>query len=231
MGVISPAILTVSPSFIEPDIVTAYSQPSGAYMLLPDGKPRVKLSDGDLAVYLKRLDIRTRVGSGQAAYNMLPTVEPVFSYASTATYLTRVRAEFDHHDAAAASRWGAGIQQLYRLGMQQAHFNIMRTALLYGMNPVFGEGLANTAGATSVNLPADTNGDTTVITYDNGQMAQFLLQQIQTIKTKTNQLGMKNEYTILAPQRVLAQWEYAGIVQLVQYQRPGAGTETTAGVV
>ena len=29
----------------------------------------------------------------------------------------------------------------------------------------------------------------------------------------------------------LKQWEYAGIVQLTQFQRPGAGTNTTAGTI
>ena len=150
MGIIAPAYVTINPSFIEPDILVSQSQVSGAFALLPDGKPRVKLSDGDLAVYIKRLDVRTKMASGQAAYNMLPSVEPVFSYISTPTYLTRTRAEYDHHDTAAAGRWGVGIQQAYRLGMRQAHFQFMRQALLYGVNPSFGEGLVNAAGATSI---------------------------------------------------------------------------------
>ena len=229
MGIIAPAYATINPSFMEPDILMAYSQVSGAFELLPGGKPRVKLSDGDLAVYIKRLDLRTKLASGQAAYNMLPTVEPVFSLMSTPTYLTRCRAEYDHHDTAASGRWGVAIQQAYRLGMRQAHFNFMRTALLFGINPSFGEGITNTAGATSVNLPADTNGNQTIVTYDNGQMGFFLLQTISAIKTRTNQIGTGRGFAILAPQRVLASWEY-NVVQLVQFQRPGAGTESTAGL-
>ena len=230
MAIIAPAYVTINPSFVEPDILVAYSQVSGAFELLPKGQPRVKLSDGDLAVYIKRLDIRTKMASGQAAYNMLPNVEPVFSYISTPTYLTRARAEYDHHDTAAAGRWGVGIQQAYRLGMRQAHFQFMRSALLYGVNPSYGEGIVNAAGATSANLPADTNGNTTIVTYDNGQMGLFLLQILGSIKTKTNNIGIGRQFTILAPQRILQQWEY-NVVQLVQYQRPGGGTESTAGLV
>ena len=230
MGIIAPAFVTVNPAFIEPDILVAQSQVSGAFELLPKGKPRVKLSDGDLAVYIKRLDIRTKMSSGQAAYNMLPNVTPVFSYLSTPTYLTRCRAEYDHHDTAAAGRWGVAIVQAYRLGMRQAHFNFMRTALLYGVNPGLGEGITNAAGATSVNLPADTNGNTTVVTYDNGQMGLYLLSLIGAIKTRTNNLGVGRKIVILGPQRVLQQWEY-NVVQLVQFQRAGAGTESTAGMV
>lgn len=229
MALIAPAFTTINPSFMEPDILVAYSQVSGAYELLPKGQPRVRLGTDDLAVYIKRLDLRSKVAAGQAAYNMLPSVTPVFSYISTPTYLTRVRAEYDHHDSAEAGRWGAGIQQLYRLGMRQGHFQFMRTALLFGINPGLGEGLANAQGATSVNLPADTFGNDTIVTYDNGQMGLFLLQAIGSIKTRTNNLGIGREFTILAPQRVLQQWEY-NVVQLVQYQRPGAGTESTAGM-
>lgn len=230
MGIIAPSYVTINPSFMEPDILTNYSQVSGAFELLPQGRPRVKIADSDLAIYIKTLNIRTKVASGQAAYNMLPTVEPVFSYISTPTYLTRCRAEWDHHDAAAAGRWGVGIQQVYRLGMRQAHFQFMRTALLYGVNPAFGEGIVNAPGAASVNLPADTNGNDTIVSYDNGQMGLFLLQILGAIKTKTNNVGIGHQFTILAPQRILVQWEY-NVVQLVQFQRQGAGTESTAGLV
>ena len=229
MGLIAPAYVTVNPSFTEPDIVMSYTQASGAFHLLNDGKPRVKLGDGDQAVYIKRLDLRTKLASGQSAYNNLPNVELVLSQISTPTYLTRCRAEYDHHDLAAAGRWGLSLQQAYRLGMRQSHFQFMRTALLYGVNPGLGEGITNAAGATSVNLPADSNGNTTIVTYDNGQMGFFLLTQIGAIKTRTNNIGVGRRFTILAPQRVLQQWEY-NVVQLVQYQRQGAGTESTAGM-
>jgi hypothetical protein len=39
----------------------------------------------------------------------------------------------------------------------------MRTAELYGINPALGEGLVNTAGATTTNLPADSNGNDTIL--------------------------------------------------------------------
>lgn len=227
--IIAPAFTTINPSFMEPDILVAYSQVSGAFELLPKGAPSVKLSDGDLAVYIKRLDIRNKVAAGQAAYNALPGVEPVFSYISTPTYLVRVRSEWDHHDGAASGNWGVGIAQLFRLGMRQGHFQFMRSALLYGINPSLGEGLVNAAGATAINLPADTNGDTTIVTYDNGQMGLFLLQIVGAIKTRTNNIGVGREFAILAPQRILQQWEY-NVVQLVQFQRAGAGTESTAGM-
>ena len=230
MAIIAPAYQIVNPSFMEPEIVVQQSQVSGAFELLPKGIPRTKLGSEDLAVYIPRLDFRSKLASGQAAYNMLPNVNLVFSYLSTPSYLTRCRAEYDHHDSAAAGRWHVGIQPAYRLGMRQAHFTFMRTALLYGVNPSFGEGLVNAPGATAINLPPDPAGNTTVMTYDNGAMGQFLLQQIVAIKARTNQIGLGKDFTILAPQRVLGQWEY-NVVQLVQYQREGAGTETIAGMV
>jgi len=224
------AFVTVNPSFIMPEILLPYSQASGAFDLLPTGEPLVRLGDGDLYAYIKRADIRTRMASGTAAYNMLPSVDITMSQISTPTYLQRVRAEYDHHDTAAAGNWGVSIVEANRLGMRQGHFQLARSSLLYGMNPANGEGLANTAGATSLNLPADPNGNTSVVTYDNGYMAFFLNSQIQGIKTRTNQLGIGRKFTILGPQRVLGTFEYS-VVQLVQFQRVGAGVTSTAGVV
>lgn len=231
MALNAPAYVQVHPNFFEPDIILPYAQASGAFDLIEGGKPRIRLSEGDLYVYMKRIDLRTSMLTGTAAPNQLPGVSIQMSQISAPTYLLRVRAEYDHHDVAAAGRWGFGLPEAYRLGMRQAHFQLARNFLLYGANPQNGEGLANASGATAVNLPPDSNGNDTVVTYDNGQMALFLLQQIELIKVRTNQLGIGRKFSICGPQRTLGQFEYPGIVQLVQFQRPGAGTTTTAGVV
>lgn len=231
MGLQASSYVTVNPSFTEPEIILPYSQASGAFDILMEGQPRVRLGDGDLYVYMKRLDLRTKLSAGQASPNQLPGVTLTNSQISTPTYNLRVRSEYDHHDVAAAGRWGFSLPEAYRLGMWQGHFQLARSALLYGFQPANGEGIIHTNGATALNLPADQFGATTVLTYDNGSMAFFLLQQVGNIKTRTNQLGIGRKFTILGPQRVLEQFEYPGIVQLVQYQRVGAGTATTAGVV
>ena len=221
----------VHPSFLEPELILQINQASGAFETLADGEPRVKLGDEDQYVYATRVDLRTSVASGQASYNSLPSCTITGTKFSTGTYNLRTRAEYDHHDTAAASNYGVSIVDAQRLGCRQGIFQLMRNGLLFGYNPVNGEGLLNGAGITTVSLPADTFGATTVTTYDNGQMGVFLLGQIQLIKTRTMQLGTPREFVILGPQRVLSQWEYSGIVQLVQFQRPGAGTTSTAGVV
>lgn len=225
------AYTVVHPSMMEPEILLPFSQASGAFDMLSGSVPRVKLNEGDLVVYVKRVDLRTKIAAGQSAYNELPSCSIFASMISTPTYLQRVNAQYDHHDTAAAGRWGIPIVEAHRLAMHQGHFQFARNALLYGYNPANGEGLINAQGATAVNLPADSFGNTTVTTYDNGQMALFLNLQIGNIKSRTNQLGMGREFRILGPQRVLGTWEYPGIVQLVQFQRPGGGTTTTAGVV
>lgn len=231
MATLAPAWVQIHPSFVEPELLLQYNQASGAFDTLSGATPRVRLGDNDLAVYIKRLDLRTRMTAAQAAGNQLPSVTIVNSMISVLTYLLRVRAEYDHHDTAAAAGWGVSIVDAHRLGMRQGHFQLARNALLYGLNPANGEGLLNTPNAVTVSLPADSNGNDTVVTYDNGQMALFLLGQIQNMKSRTMQLGIGRKFVILGPQRVLGQFEYAGIVQLVQYQRPGSGTATTAGVV
>lgn len=230
MALIAPAWRQVNPSFVEPGLIIQINQHSGAFDLLADGAPRVKLGEGDLAVYARTLQLRTRVAMGQTAANSLPSCDLVLGVIATPTYLLRNRAEFDHHDTAAASNYNLSLVDGFRLAMRQGIFQVERDMLLYGANPVNGEGLLNAAGATAVSLPPDSFGNDTVVTYDNGQMSFFLLSQVQAVKTRSFQLGIGRTIVIIGPQRDLAQWEYSGIVQLVQYQRIGAGTQTTAGL-
>ena len=231
MANISPAFVQVHPSYMMPDTLMPYSQASGAFELLASGAPLIRLADGDLYAYIKRVDLRTRMAAGQAAYNQLPGVNFALSQISAPTYLLRVRAEYDHHDTAAMSRWGLSIVDAHRLGMRQATFQLIRNGLLYGFNPANGEGLVNTSGATAITLPADSAGNTTVVTYDNGQMAFFLISQVQAIKTRTNQLGIGRRFVFVGPQRTLGAMEYQNIVQLTSYQRVGAGSTSTAGMI
>lgn len=231
MSNIAPAFITLNPNYIMPELLLPYSQASGAFDLLPTGEPLVRLGEGDLVAYIKRVDMRTKMTAAQSAANVLPSVGVTMSMISTATYLMRVRAEYDHHDTAAMGRWGVSIVEAQRLGMRQGHFQLARSALLYGMNPANGEGLMNAVGSIAINLPADSFGNQTVTTYDNGQMAFFIISQISALKTRTNQLGIGRKFTILGPQRVLGVFEYQNIVQLTQYQRIGSGSTSTAGVV
>src|SRR5487761_1214325 len=230
MATTATSWLQVHPSFMEPGLVVQYNQASGAFDALATGNPLVKIGSEDLAVYIRSIDIRTKMAAGQAGYNQLPSVAINTALASSPTYLQRVRAEYDHHDTAALGNWGTNIVDAQRLGMRQGHFQLLRNQLLYGLNPANNEGLLHASGITTINLPADSYGADTEVTYDNGQMAQFLLLQILALKTRTMQLGMGRKFTILGPQRTLGAFEY-NIVQLVQYQRPGAGSASTVGTV
>ncbi|MBV8060475.1 MAG: DUF2184 domain-containing protein [Alphaproteobacteria bacterium] len=227
----APSYALVHPSYVMPETVLQYSQASGAFALLAGENPQARLSEGDKYVYLKKANIRTKTNAGQAAFNQLNGVSITMDMMSTPTYLLRMRAEYDHHDTAAAANWGMGLDNAYRMGMRQGIFQSMRNGLLYGFNPSFGEGIVNGVGTTSVNLPADQNGNTTIATYDNGALAFFLLQIVSALKSRTLQLGMPVKVTVIGPQRVLGAMEYQNIVQLTQFQRTGAGTETTKGVL
>lgn len=227
---LASAYVTLNPTYQMPELLLPYMQASGAFDLLPGGEPMVRLADGDLGAYINRVDLRTAMAAGQSAYNELPSVSIVLSQIFAPSYLIRVRGEYDHHDTAAMSRRGVSIVEAQRLGMRQGHFQLTRTMLLDGMNPSNGEGILNANGATAINLPNDPDGNDTVVTYDNGAMAFFLAQQIQLLKSRTNQLGVGREFTILGPQRTLGSFEY-NVVQLTQFQREGAGTESTAGTL
>lgn len=231
MALISPSWVQTNPSYVVPDILMQYSQTSGAFDALAGSDPMVRLSEGDLMVYVKRIDIRTKIAAGQSAYNQLPSVDMNLQMLSTPTHLLRVRAEYDHHDMNASARWGVPLQEAYRLGMYQAHFQMSRDALLYGFMPEKGEGLLNVAEATRVSLPADENGNATTPLYSANSMLSFLLTQIQQIKQRTFQLGQGRRIVVLGPQRVLGPLEYGKIVQLTSYQRQGAGSLTVKGSI
>lgn len=220
----------VDPSFVEPEIVLKYVQASGFTDLMAGGTPRVKLGEGDLYVYLKYLDIRTFVQVGQTAVNSLPSASIVGEFFGTATYLLQARSEFDHHDTANMARWGADINSAQNLARRQGTFQQLRNGFLYGFNPANGEGMVNQTGATSVTLPADSFGDTTSRTYDPGQMGGFYLQQIVNAKIRMFQLGMPSRIVFCGPQRILGPLQY-NVVQLTSYQRPDAGTASTAELV
>lgn len=231
MATLSPAWTQVHPSFVEPDILLKYSQASGFLEVLAGGEPRVKIGSEDLYVYLRTLDVRTRTVIGQTVTNQLPSVSIVPNMISTPTYVQRVRAEYDHHDTANSSNWGFSIVEAQRLAMRQGHFQGLRNFCLYGVNPANGEGILNAPGITTTSLPADSYGNTTFVTYDNGQMAMYLLGLIADLKTRTMQFGMPNRFVFLGPQRILGRMQQQNIVQLTAFQRPGGGTSTTANVV
>jgi hypothetical protein len=230
MSIQASSFVTLNPSYIEPEFLRQQVQASGFIELLSDGQLRTRLESDSLLVYAKQLNLRTKVASGQSSYNELPSVDILASMISTPTYLLRVGNQYDHHDVQAGGRWGYSVVEEYRNGMWQGNYQLARDACLYGFHPENGEGLVNAPGATAINLPADSFGNDTARTYDNGQMAFFLSQQILALKTATMQLGIGRSFTILGPQRILGLFEY-NVVQVTQFQREGAGTASTRGTV
>lgn len=225
-----PSFVQAHPNYMMPEIVLQYQQASGFTESLAGREVQPRLGEGDLFVYAKTLQLRTQVAGGQVAYNKLPSVSLVAGQVSTPTYLWRIRAEYDHHDTQQAGVWGVALPEAQRLGMRQGIFQQVRTTALFGSG-ASGEGLLNTAGATAVNLPADSYGNTSISTYDNGQMALFVLGQIGALKVRTNLMGQGCRINVLVPQRVLDSWVYQGVVQLTQFQRAGAGVATTADMI
>ncbi|MHB1023699.1 MAG: hypothetical protein ACYC0Z_15005 [Acidobacteriaceae bacterium] len=223
-----PARARVNPHFAEPDFINQYSQASGAFEALEGGKTRVKLSPGDQYVYIDGLKMRAQQISGQVASNLLPSASIIAEQYSTATYLMRSGAIYDRHDMEAAAQYAVGLPTAQDFAMEETIYQAMRSALLYGVNAANGEGLLNTPGAISMNLPPDSNGNTTLQMYDNGQMALFWLLQINNLQNGMYQSGfnIKDRIVIVSPQRVFNYLINAAIIDVVSFQRPGAGTAT-----
>ena len=230
MATLGTSWAQVHPSRIEPGVLMQVTQASQYQRLLADAAPRIMLDPEDLYIYMKTLSMRGTAQVGQTAGNLLPGVTLIPGYISTPTYRVRAHAEWDHHDAANMSRWGVNIAEGYRKGNRQTIFQTLRSMALFGVNAANGEGFVN-SGATAVTLPPDTSGNTTVLTYDNGQLAFFMLQQLLNMKIRTFQLGKPHRFVFLGPQRILGQMETVDIVQLTSYQRIGAGSATTAELI
>lgn len=231
MGVIAPSWVTVNPSHTEPRIITQYNQFSGAFQTLATGDPIPQLDSEDKYVYIKRMDLRTLMNTGPAAGNQLPSVNITMSQIQCPTYIQRVRAEYDHHDTAMMGKWGVSLPEAQTKGMQQAHFQLLRDKLLFGVFPAYGEGIVNAVGATATTLPPDSYGNDSTRTYDNGQMAIYLAGLVLAIKVRTVTLGIPRRFVFLGPQRVFGQFSYPNVVQLTSFQRPGAGSDSTAGML
>ncbi len=233
MASIFPAQTKVHPSFSEPELIVQYFQASGAFATLYEGKPRVRMGAEDLWVYVNKLDIRSQSTAAQSAIDFLPSAALQAEYLQTMTYLLRTRAIYDRHDIAASARYAVALPFAQELAMRQGIFQQMRSMLLYGYNAANNEGLLNAQGITQTTLPPDSLGNTTVQSYQNGDMALFILQQIVELKTRMFQSGayVNNKIVILSPQREFLQMQYGDIVEVVNYQRPGGGTSTVAEVV
>lgn len=231
MANIFSAKALIHPNFIEPELIITTSQASGFMSVLGGEELRVKLGPVDKFVYLNRLDLRTAVASSQASYNALPSATLVTDYFQTATYRVMTRADYNEYDVAEAGEWNVALPAAQSLAMRQGIFTYIRSACLYGVNASNNEGLMNTPNSTSVNLPPDSWGNTNIQTYDAGELALFFLAQVQAALSRTYQMGTHQRLVILGPQEIIGFMQLVDVVQLTNYQRPGAGVATTAEMI
>ncbi len=231
MSAFAPAITTVSPSMMLPEIIMQYSMASGAFDILPGSAPTVKIGSSDLVVYQKYLRATTQAHVGQSLPGQLPSASITGGYDQMMTYRISTRSQYSHLDTDAASRWGYSLVDGMRLANRQGHAQQMRNMLLYGVKASNNEGITNSPSATTLNLGSDSQGNDSYTTWDAGEMAKFILGLIADQKTKMMILGQPLTTVILCPQRFMKALEWTGVVELTSYQRPGAGTQTIGGMV
>jgi hypothetical protein len=231
VGNIFNARVIIEPSFMERELIITQAQPSGYFSTLAGGGLRVRLGPIDKVIYMNRLDVRTQVAANQATANKLPSATIVADYIQAATYTLRNRAEYNEFDVAEAGVYTVSLPEAQRLALRQGAFQFIRSAGLYGVNAANSEGLINTPGATTVNLPPDSDGNTTLQTYDNGELVIWFQGLIAAALTRMYRGGVPTRFVIIGPQRDLLQMELQNIVQVTSYQRPGGGTATSAQVI
>lgn len=230
MAISAPAFITVNPSIVIPEPIIQFNQRSNFIDLFGQADLIPKLAEGTLQVYAKRISLFTKVAAGQTPANVLPGISATFELLSAPTYTIRARSQYTNNDIVATNNWGVSHVEIEKLGRHQGIFQQIRNAALYGMNPANGEGLINMIGATHTTLPADSYGNTTAKTYDNGEMSQFLVQLIVDIQNRILMTGRGKRFSILGPLRLLNKWQ-TDIIQLTQYQREGAGSATVVEMI
>lgn len=231
MSAFAPAMTTVSPSMMLPEVIMQYSMASGAFEILPGGSPSVKIGSSDLVVYQKYLRATTQAHVGQSLPGQLPSSSIVPSYDQMMTYRMSTRSQYSYLDTDAASRWGYSLVDALRLANRQGHAQQLRNMLLYGVNAANNEGITNSPNAITSNLGSDSQGNDSYTTWDAGEMAKFMLGLIASQKSRMMLLGQTLTTVVLAPQRFLQALAWTGVVELTSYQRPGGGTATVGTMI
>lgn len=231
MSAFAPAITTINPSMMLPEIIMQQSMASGAFDILSGSAPTVKISSGDLVVYQKYLRATTQAFVGQSLPGQLPSASITGGYDQMMTYRISTRSQYNYLDTDAASRWGYSLVDGMRLANRQGHAQQLRNMLLYGVKASNNEGVTNSPSATTVNLGSDSQGNDSYTTWDSGEMAKFVLGLIADQKTRMMLLGQPLTTVVLCPQRFMKALEWTGVVELTTYQRPGAGTATVGTMI
>ena len=221
----------VHPSHYEPGLIITQSQASDYFDVLAGGGLRVQIGPIDKVVYASTLDVRTQISANQATHNALPGASLTGGIIQTGTYTIRQRNEFSEFDVAEAAEYNVALPMAYRYAQRQGAYQFLRNIGLYGANAANSEGLLNTPGATTINLPPDSWGNSTLSTYDAGQLAIWLNGVINAGLTRMFLFGTPVRVVILGPQRILGTMQTQDIVQVTSFQRPGGGSATTAQVV
>ncbi|ELW9525926.1 hypothetical protein SIO92_000144 [Burkholderia cenocepacia] len=224
-------ILKPQRSFTEPGLILSYTQQSGAFNMLAGGAPDVKIDHYDQYVYQHMIEVRSAATANQAAANVMPNATFRTSYGSVPTYLLRSRAQYDHHEVAAASSWDVNLADAKRLAAYQGIFQAARNGLLFGFTPSNGEGLLN-APITSVPIPPDADNHTTLSTMNAPYLFDFFLKTIQDVRKRVLNVGqgVPTKVVVVSTQDIIGFLE-ASVVDLTSYQRIGSGVNTIKGSI
>jgi hypothetical protein len=223
------AKIQAQPSYTMPGMIVQQSLVSGFTGILGGGNVQARLNTTDVAVYMQSLKFKANSVISQNPANSLPNgVDLLPEMRSIPTYFIRAKAEYDSHDVAAAGNWNVSLDAAIKLALKQSHFERIRDAALYGVNAGNNEGILNAPNIGTAALPADSHANDGWIDYDNGELLTWLLHRINDITSRTFTSGAPVRLAMLMPVRLLNKLT-TGIVQLVSYQREGAGSNSVEG--
>ena len=119
---------------------------------------------------------------------------------------------------------GIGIEKLFskltRMGIaQRDHYGA-----LFGFDPAQTQGLVKQG--TTASFPADTDSHTTISSYNPDELMAFMAGQARTAMNNT--YGMAKPVIFMSSVRVV-NWIKSVMINLTQYQMPGAGVDSIGG--
>lgn len=223
MSGISPNLQAYNNTYQSPNFLLTKVLRSGAFRLLGEARPRA------MPLATPQVMIRTLTNRGEAMVGenvtrnlpigTLPVLGafyiPTYSIASTVMYnsIDSLRSKENSYDL--RSMLDDGMKQTFRL--------TERNLLIYGAKNAPNEGILNAVGAYAHTLDPDQFGVSNISNMDQGYLATALSGLASDIVQKAMAVGEPTRLVILAPQRIITVLTSRKVVQLTDYQRPGAG--------
>jgi hypothetical protein len=182
---------------------------------------------GDDYAYLTTLEkIHTPTTIGQQWRGGVDTAQFATNQLAYQYYTIQARFEYTDQQAAKLGKIlpGIGIHDLFGRLSRQGIAQRDHYGALFGFDPAQTQGLVKQG--TTASFPADSDGHSTLTAYNPDELMAFMAGQARTAMNNT--YGMAKPVVFMSSVRVV-NWIKSTMINLTQYQMPGAGVDSVGG--